>query len=288
VKCKPGTYRDTTQKAVGTNSPCLPCAYGKITKAGATLATECTTNQCTVAGQGYQDDTTATCATCKAGYIAVKSGHGCQKCKPGTYSNSARTACVPCPTATPLSLEGAQSQTECKAKCATTGYGLNMTDITRRVIVCAPCPMGSYKVETGSGCAVCPAGTYSAGGVNKCTLCPGEKISLAGAIKSTDCFAQCGTAGQGLKGYYKDFPEHPVCDACPLGYQKSTSAPGCTICPAGTYYLSGSCKLCAATNSAKPLSLAEQLKSVIAKLLVLLQDKEGTQPIYVRTVLKEK
>ena len=53
VKCKPGTYRDAAAVTAAADSKCTPCAYGKISKAGATASSDCS-DPCTTAGHGYQ------------------------------------------------------------------------------------------------------------------------------------------------------------------------------------------------------------------------------------------
>ena len=180
VSCAPGTY--------GIDGlSCTPCAAGKTSVAGSTLASACT--------------------SCAAGTSSA-AGSTCSPCAAGTYSGVGSASCTPC-AAGKTSVAGASTCTTCAAgrfsaagasSCSICAAG---TTSIAGASSCQPivCQAGQYL--NGSTCTTCAAGTYSGAGASSCTSCGTGLTSPAGSTSQAACACPAGQRSVTLNGVTK-------------------------------------------------------------------------------------
>lgn len=126
----------------------------------------------------------AVVATVLASALPVRPAAAQNVCLPGTFSETGKPPCLPCP---PGTAQPRGSQTTCVA-CRPSTYA----DTTGRT-ACLPCPDGSRQLRRGgTTCepepAACPPGSFSADGHMPCTLCPpGRAQARSGSTVCLDC-----------------------------------------------------------------------------------------------------
>ncbi|EAR83639.1 GCC2 and GCC3 family protein (macronuclear) [Tetrahymena thermophila SB210] len=244
--CNPG-YIGTPATSIGAQG-CTPCPAGKYYQSG-------------------------NCVDCQAGYYSSSPASlSCTQCTAGNYAQgTGNTSCASCPNKTTSSVDfsGCQcidSSAIFKNNICVCPDGYFGTPNSSSQPGCSPCSKGQYSNSSTSGaCTVCPAGYFAASiGSSQCQQCS------HGQFASGTGNSSCQTCGSG-KTNNSDFTDCQCIDPnsklnggsciCIPGYigtpATSIGAQGCTPCPAGKYYQSGSCVDCqAGYYSSSPASLS--------------------------------
>ncbi|EKX31733.1 hypothetical protein GUITHDRAFT_122074 [Guillardia theta CCMP2712] len=200
TSCPIGTFSAIT----GYVTSCTSCPSGAYTvERGSTSDAQCLCNA------GYVLNAAGTaCVACAAGsYKELASQTSCSLCHVGKYSTVAASDdpsnCLPCPSNSNTSADGAGSLSLCK------------------------CAIGYFGSSGSAPCTECGTGTFSNSlGASACTSCSANSASLPGVLRtSASCVCNAGYSGTGT-----------VCTACVAGTYKATvSNDNCVLCPINTY-----------------------------------------------------
>ncbi|KAJ1464397.1 hypothetical protein T484DRAFT_1649669 [Baffinella frigidus] len=198
----------------GNGDSCSMCSADEYCTGGAT-STSCLANSESQVGSKASTD-----CICAQGWYGAPGGE-CTKCEVGSWCH-------------------AGSKTECPDFTSTASTGMfmlaNCTCITGHHAssdgtVCQGCPVGTYKVNTGTGdCTECSANTFSttvgASSENTCIGCYAGSSSVARSGVRTNCVCDAGYTGAA----------GTECRTCNQGTWKgSTGSGACTLCVQGTY-----------------------------------------------------
>ena len=261
VSCAPGTY--------GIDGlSCTPCAAGKTSVAGSTLASACTScaagtssaagstcspcaagtysgvgsASCTPCAAGTTSVTGAsTCTTCAAGRFSAAGASSCSICAAGTYSGAGAASCTPCAAGT-TSVAGATSASACTTCTAGTFSAAGASS-------CSTCAAGTFSAAGSSSCSTCAAGRFSAAGASACSTCAAGTSSGAGASACTSCAA--GSYSAAGASSCASCPTNATCPTttdftCNTGYTKSGSSCQQITCGVGKYVNGSICTDCTA------------------------------------------
>ena len=281
--CDAGTYWGTEGSYVAT-TPCVNCANGKYSAAGASVCTDCPAGKyaaanaaglagCTACGGGTFTTITGATASgdctgqCVAGKFTAGGTSSCADCAAGTYSAAAAASCTACGS-TDTSVAGSSScraTADCPAgykksgqQCLPCAAG-TITAAVNAAGSCTNCADGKYAPAVSSACYDCPAGTWGAGQICTCTRClEGTYSSTTGATQITDCVAcsagyySLGTGSSSSTNclacspgtYSASTTGVSVCSNCAAGKYSLWGATVCTDCPAGKYSASTAASVC--------------------------------------------
>ena len=213
IPCLPGTSSQEaglcTRCGVGLYAPtwgsgaCGACNYSLGLVASADrLSCVAASSMCSAPNPAYYDAATETCRICTTCSAAQFQQRACSALQD--------TVCQNC---TVCRVGGTPMTSECSAS----------TDRT-----CGTCTPGTYLAGTGTACVQCPLGTYSSdSGRSACLFCvpdtSGVNTTMANASQSIRTWPSTDRTG--------------CVHRCERGsYLKSgIQAPGCQVCPAGTY-----------------------------------------------------
>ena len=259
TQCVAGTYWGT-EGSYGAATPCVNCANGKYSEAGASVCIDCPAGKykatyaagltgctdCSAGKYSVTAGTTVDCTTaCEAGKYSTGGSSSCTDCAAGTYrGTTGATAASDCVACTGFASVAGSSACRAAANCPAGYYknGLQCLPCTvgkystadNTLALCTDCANGKYAPALSSACYDCPAGTWGTGQICTCTVCPvGKYSSTVGATSSSDCVAcAVGSYSVGLGSISIN-----NCLLCPIGtYSASTAGVSvCSNCAAGKY-----------------------------------------------------
>ncbi|CAL4065718.1 unnamed protein product, partial [Meganyctiphanes norvegica] len=161
----------------------------------------------------------------------VLNGQKCVACSIGSYHDTAKDICIPCPIG---SFQNQEGKTECQQCPDHNDPHEPKKTGSKSIFECkAACPVGHWSIDGFSPCDPCDAGSYQPDrGRIQCLQCPhGHFTTNKGATN----FAQClSTAELCSPGYYWNATV-ANCQHCLRGfYQPYHGKPACIQCPGDT------------------------------------------------------
>ncbi|EAR83647.2 GCC2 and GCC3 family protein (macronuclear) [Tetrahymena thermophila SB210] len=255
VQCPPNTFFYGTVAKTINSCSCMKNYYMTVASTS-TSAPTCL--PCPNGSGNYQISILAgdqsQCDICQAGYYMITPNQDPANGNPGTAAQ-----CQQCPNNS-TSDPGTSTLVSSCNKCQLNFYMQTAPTPTTSAI-CQPCPnnSGTLNPVTQQGdatqCSICVAGYYmtkafQAGQTASCQKCPPGSNTIQGNYSTCNCYDQNATWSSNTNS----------CQ-CNQGYigtpATSIGAQGCTPCPAGKYYQSGSCVDCqAGYYSSSPASLS--------------------------------
>lgn len=275
--CPPGYYQNQTGQA-----NCIICDINTYDSLAIDQVRNSKSGTCKPApSNGYTNMSGATTYLCNAGYYVSSDLSTCERCNYDSYSDKG-TNCIQC-----LNGKTASMGSAGKDKC-----------------LCNP---GYYKLNSSnnfSECTLCPKDSYCQGGYTPMKSCPGNTYTNStGSTSYTDCLCN--------PGYYGSAGDNFACTSCPTGYycpgrlfnSSANLCPGntssstlsttitncscipgyeppvnqsvgvrCTLCPPGTFCISGQKAFC-------------RLNSETLSLVSIAQENCTCKPGYYSTTL---
>ncbi|EAR83646.2 GCC2 and GCC3 family protein (macronuclear) [Tetrahymena thermophila SB210] len=254
-KCPPNTF---TYGSGATSISSCSCMNNYYMTVAPTSSTAPTCLPCPNGSGNYQIPFLAgdqsQCDICQAGYYMITPYQDPANGNPGTAAQ-----CQQCPnnsTSDPGVLTSVSSCNKCQLN-----FYMQVAPTSTTSAICQPCPNNSATLNPVSQqgdvtqCSICVSGYYmkqatQAGQTASCQKCPPGSNTIQGSNTACYCYDQ-----------YATWSSNTNSCQCNQGYigtpATSIGAQGCTPCPAGKYYQSGSCVDCqVGYYSSSPASLS--------------------------------